>query len=512
MKSNPRIVAACLAAGTVIMLAACGSPAEDSGPSSVTISGAVTAAWDPFNGAGVFGLASEAVYDTLFMQAGGSLDPQPWLAQSFEISEDGMTVRVELRDDVDFIDGTHMDAAGVEDYLTALFASDGYVFKNEAVNIFSTGVVATGEYSLEFTTNRPVDNLTWFAVFSLTPIVSPAVIDDPTAFAEGPVGSGPYLIDEVVPDVSITYERNPQYWNPDAYPYDEVTIHAYADAVAALNAISTDQLDVAQVDVALAQQAETEGLSVFRAAGLVGSLFVSDHEGQILPALGDVRVRRAMNMVFDRDAILANTNHGFGEASSQPFAPGQDEHVEGGDDRYLYDVETAKRLMAEAGYSDGFEVIIPTFQGGGIYGTTNLEPIVQTALAEIGIRVTYESYGGDASEYVSQTWAAKKYPLLLINMPRFNWVAGLETIWMGYNNPVLEEMVHRFQFGKHSDRPAVAAEIGEFILDEAWYVPISWPATTFVAVPEVDVRVEFGAQDSGTQFWVPKLWQYAPAE
>ncbi len=492
-------------AAVAATLVACSPPDSDSGGQSITIADDVSVNWDPFNGANVFLPVAQAVYDPLIMVSAEGEEPQPWLAESFEISRDGLKMSVKLRRDIEFIDGIHMDAPGVEKYFDALFASDGYSWKPRVVDQFGAEVSATGKYTLDITTTTPI-SYRWLWQFGLTPVASPATVGDPDAFADGPVGTGPYIIAENEPDVSLTFERNPDYWNPEAYPYDEVTIHEYDDPVAAMNAIKSGQLDAAQVDLPLAQEARSTGYSVFEGPGNIGTLFVSDHNGDMIPALGDIRVRQAMNMAIDREAILKATNLGMGSVSSQPFQPGQLEYVEGGDDRYPYDIQAARELMAEAGYADGFEVTIPSFHGHDIYGAVNtvaLEPIVQSSLADIGIRVTYETFSGEVPPYTDTAWKSGKYPLLMLNMPPTNWVSAFDDNWSGYNDPELEALSERFKLSRPAEQEAVAQEIGEFLLEKAWYVPFSRPASPIATVPEVQVQID-GAYTN------PKLWQYTP--
>ncbi|PZF85590.1 hypothetical protein C1I92_04275 [Jiangella anatolica] len=489
--------------------AACSSSAPSSaedGSSEITIPSCFFGTtWDPMEGAQLFTTTSQAVYDPLIMVTAEGVDPQPWLAESFEISEDGYTISFKLREDVDFVDGTHFDAAGLEKYLDALFASETFVWKPRVVDQFGAEATATGEYTLDIVMSKQPVSYQWLWQFGLTPIASPAIVDDPSLVHDEPVGSGPYLIEEFVPDVSVTYERNPDYWNAEKFPYDRVTIQACADPVAMLNAVKSGQLDVAEVTIPLAQEAQGSGLKVTEGPGNVGTMYISDHNGTQVPALGDPRVREAMALAFDREAILQATNLGFGSASSQQFAEGQASYIEGADDRYAYDLDRAKELMAEAGYADGFSVTIPTMATAGTFlDTTNLEPIVQTSLAEIGIDVTYEPYSGESINYLQEVTKTNRYPIYLVNMPQTNWIVMFDENWGPYENAELQELIRRSREGDPDEQAVAYQEIGQFLLDENWYIAFSRPSSTLVSVPEVDIQID-GAYTN------PKLFQYTPA-
>lgn len=504
MTFHPRVLVLGLSAALGLSaMAGCSTPVSESSPSSIRIASAMAVNWDPFLGANLFFPSTQAVYDPLLMVAAEGVEPEPWLAESYEVSEDGLTMNVTLRDDVEFVDGTHMDAVGMEKFFDAQFEPDATLLAYRAPG---TRVTATGEYTLEFVTTQPIGS-TFFWALGLTPVSSPATLGVDDAFEDGPVGSGPYVIDEHVPDVSISYVRNPDYWNAEAFPYDEVTILTYADNIAALNALKTGQLDAALSEIPLAREAEAAGLQIFEGPGNVSSLYIADHDGSIAPALGDVRVRQALNMAFDREAILEALNLGFGAVSSQPFSSGQHGYVDGGDDRYPYDPEAARELLADAGFPDGFDVTIPTFGGNDgsvdIFATGAIEPVVQTSLAAIGVNVTFDKIRGELPELLD-AWASEKYPIIMTNMPQTNWVSSFDEWFSPHGNPHFAALIETSKSGVPAEQTDALDQIGEFLLDEAWYVPFSRPVAVFAAVPEVQIGI------SGS-YPQPKLWQYTPS-
>jgi peptide/nickel transport system substrate-binding protein len=449
----------------------------------------------------LFSPTIQAVYDPLFMVDAEDLEPQPWLATSWEQSEDGKTLDLTLRDDIEFADGTHMDAEGVERFFDAVLTSGKVTLGATLVDIFETQVTATGDDTIQITTAKPMNSVWWWH-FSLMPVGSAAALDDPEGYAAGPVGSGPYSIESEVADASVTFVKNENYWNADVYPYDRVTVATYSDPVAALNALKTGQLDAAQLTTELADEAEASGLSVVQGVGTIGAIEILDVGGRLVPALGDVRVRRAMNMAFDQESILENLNHGYGIASTQPYAKGQPEYVEGGDDRYAYDPETAKELLAEAGYPDGFDLTIITSAAAG---TAGIEPIAVQSLEDIGIRVTLQPIAGEYPEFGSATTSGE-YPARIFNFaatawdlnPAFNWGDN------GFTSPEYDAIIAAHEEGTPAEQAEAAQKLGELYLDQAWFVPFSWPSAIFATTPDVHVVVN-GFYSN------PKLYLYTPA-
>jgi peptide/nickel transport system substrate-binding protein len=476
----------------------------DSGPPedtelSMRVQG-IPGAWNPVSPDGLpwAGRPTQgAVYEPLIRAKAedGVIVFEPWLASEFELSDDGMTLNITLRDDVDFIDGVHMNAAGVEEFLTEWISVPAAAVIAE----HDTEAKATGEYELVLTTTKPMRSK-WFSYFADLPLASPEAIKDPDSLLLAPVGTGPYIIDELVPDVSISFIRNPNYWNPDAFDFDKVTMTVFDDEIAALNALKTGQLDVAYlIEVASMVDAKSSGLRLFTAPGAQPALFILDRDGVMVPALADVRVRQAMNLAFDREAINDSLNQGLGTVSSQPFQPGSLGYVEGGDDRYGYDPERAKELLAEAGYPDGFDLTIP------IFGTDNYEPVVQQALTDIGIRVTLAIIPeADYGALFNGTWNGSPVAL-------FPWASSAEATfdviglyYGGYPDELTRSLYHDVEFGNQNERAQAAKELGEIILDEAWYVPFSNPPTglaTREGITAVATTLSGGAD-------IVPLWEY----
>lgn len=507
MKNIPRrAVGGVAALATVAFLAACAPSSSGDDESELRIANAFALpAFDPFNFAHTWLPGGNAVYDVLVIVDGEGEDPKPWIASEWELSDDERTVTFQLRDDVDFVDGTHLDAAGLADYFTALFVSEGFIWKG-TTDKYGTTATAVDEYTLELDNPLAPVDLDWWWTISITPIASPATVGVEGAFDDGPVGSGPYVIDEIDGDSYVSLVRNPDYWQPELFPYDKVTFTQYLDAISTLNAVKTGQIDAGPIEVPLAQEALDSGLNISQGPGDVPLIYVADHTGAIIPALGDVRVRQAMAYAFDRAAILENTNLGFGTTSSQGYLPIQPEYVQGADDRYALDLDHAKALMAEAGYADGFDVTIPTLAGTTFFGTTDLEPIVQTTLAEIGIRVTYEAYGGDVANYLADVVTSNRYPMYIAHIAHGNLTTTFEEGgWGPHGDAEFADLLATRLAGNADERAEAYRGIGEFLLENAWYVTMGVRSAVFASADDVGIEIE------GT-YSMPKLYEYTPTD
>jgi peptide/nickel transport system substrate-binding protein len=477
------------AATVVTLLSSCaGTSAEEDGPSSLTIAlpGVPGGDWSPLNGVLLFGLGTgDTAYESLIVFDSTELEYKPWLAEEFAISDDRRTFSVVLRDDVDFTDGVHLDAEAFKTGWDALEAAGSqYSFFEFAA--FSPEVTVTGEYSLEIRTSSGISDR-FLDALTYLPTVSPAAIEDPEALVKTAAGTGPYLVDESIPDVSISFVRNPNYWNPDAYDFDTVTYEVYADRIAAANALKSGQVDAAQLDLGAAADVESNGLSIWEGGGEVATFIWLDRQGILKPELADVRVRQAISHAFDREAINENLNFGYGEVRSQAFIEGTPQYIEGGDDRYPYDVELAKELLAEAGYPDGFDLVIPsnpTFAG--------YEPVILQSLSDIGIRVTFDHFS-DIGAMAEAFQSSLAYPFIFYPQGDAGWLAYLGEAGIynqrGPADPIAADLFDRMDNGTAEDSAAAAQEFGELVLEECWYIPISRRYDLWGSIPEVTIAV-----------------------
>lgn len=431
----------------------------------------------------------QATYESLVRWGWSSQEWQPYLAESVSQSEDRKTLGVKLREGVRFSDGTVLDAEAAKAVLDAQYSDEAYWWY-PTIQASGLEIVVTGEYQLEFRADVPI---TTALPLDTSGLVSPTVYLDPDERAtlpDNPVGTGRYLLEEVAPDVSARYVRNHDYWNPEAVDFDEVTYQVFSDPVASLNALKSAQIDAAILPEQYIAEAEASGLSVFAAPPDTSNMLVIfDTAGEIIPALGDVRVRRAMSMAFDRAAIVENTQYGLGGASAQVFPENHPGHVDGVDDRYSFDVEGARDLMAEAGYADGFDLVIPRVpdsESGNQYRSA-LEPIIVQALSEIGVRVTFEtvdtaSWGAKEPQYPVQYRTQNTNAIYIYSSDQ-----GTHN-WSSLFDDEARDLLEVVRSGTIDESNDAWAAFGAHVLDEAWFIPVTQLSMTiWVTQPDIEL-------------------------
>ncbi|MDR6906633.1 peptide/nickel transport system substrate-binding protein [Agromyces sp. 3263] len=440
------------------------------------------------------------VYDTLLV-----LDPdaqlQPNLATEWSYNDDNTVLSLTLRDGVEFTDGTPFDGEAVKanlEYLKAGTGQNAYM----AASIDEVEVVGATEVNLRLTAPDP-GLLNYLAVVG-------GAMASPTTLGAGDeattaIGSGPYVLEKATPGSEYVYERNEDYWNSEAFPYDEIVVKPISDSTARLNALKSGQADVALVDPPQVSEAEGSGLTVERYPTDWQGLFLNDRAGATVPALADVRVRQAINLAIDTRSILENLARGEGELTSQTFNTSSDAFVADLDDAYPYDLKRAKALMADAGFEDGFAVTMPDLSS-----FPQITPILKQQLGQIGIDVTFEKIAADATipELLSG-----KYPMFWFSL-------GSQSPWQDFrkfgtagspwntshvDDPTMTALLEAAQFSTGDEQVAAFQAANEYLVDQAWMAP--WFRANTLLATSTDVRAT-------PQAWnvVPWIRNFAPAQ
>ncbi len=442
----------------------------------------------------------EAMFDTLLhCEEDGTVVPAA--AESYELSEDATRLTLTLREGMTFSDGSPVDSGAAKASIEHMRDSGG----SDAGRVAGMEIETPDDRTVIINAPQPTGQLPTFMCFAPGAIAQPDQLAS-GAVASSPISSGPYELD---PDGTTTgsvyrFVKREDYWDADRYAYDVIELITMPEPTARLNALMSGEIDGAIVQQEQVPEAESSGLHVLSNSAAWAGLYLNDRDGEVIPALGDVRVRRAINMVFDREAIARHMLRGEAEPSTQIFNPAATAYEPELDDRYPYDVEAARELMAEAGYEDGFEVEIPSESGGSAV----FNPMVIQQLALLDIEVTEVPLTGPTA--LSDILGGR-FPIFYARIGTgdslFDIVQSLEpgSIWnvMDTEDPELQPLLDQAQVARGDAAQAVYQQINEYIVDQAWFAP--WVAdNSFFAVTEEDLLPRMS-----DQFHVsPHLWDF----
>ncbi len=334
-------------------------------------------------------IAEHMVENLIYLDVDGAL--QPALAESWEPAEDGMSWILQLREGVQFHDGTPFNAEAVKYNLDRFMGVDDP--DNAAVFAFLLGEVSDVEVVDEYTVQINLNNI--FAPIashlshSFIGMHSPASLEalDAGEFVEAPVGTGPFKYASWDRGNQIVMERNEDYWG-DVPMLNSVTFKfvpeagsrvimletGEAHAIMAVPPTDIDRLD-AEADIDVVHQ--TSVRVIYMGFNLEREIFQ------------DARVRQALNHAVDKDALINTIFSGVGEPSSAPIVPAIFGYTQTGP--YEYDPDKARELLADAGYPDGFEMEL--FHPTGRYPQdATVTEAVQAMLQDVGIDASLTTY------------------------------------------------------------------------------------------------------------------------
>lgn len=317
--------------------------------------------------------------------------------------------RFTLRDDVIMSDGTPLVAEDVAYDVNEIWIG---VNSSNDTGRFLAGAVAEDEHTvtIEFSVVAPeiVNMLSWtnFGIVSQEEIEAAGGIEEASRTPN--IGSGKYKFVEWNSGQSITITRNDEYWNPDYTGYfKDITFTFTNDAAAREMAVESGDVDIAY-DMPVVQAAtfaESENVqTIAYSFGQVAYLWYNMTEGHVT---SDARVRKAIDLALDFDSIAQVGTGGFGEAASGYFTEDSPYYNETytAEERAV-DVESAKALLAEAGYEDGLELTAV-----GMQDTSPIYTVIQENLRAIGVDLTINIV--DTAQFVSDAGGGN-YDLIMV--------------------------------------------------------------------------------------------------
>ncbi|WP_333695270.1 ABC transporter substrate-binding protein [Phaeobacter italicus] len=328
----------------------------------------------------------------------------PGLAESWEISEDGLTYTFRLQDGVTFHDGTTMDAEDVKFSLDRARAEDS---TNAQKALFAdiASVDAVDPLTVQITLSQPNGNLLFNLAWGDAVIVAPESID---TIKTAPVGTGAFTFTNWVQGDRIDLARNPDYWG-EAPALSAATFKFISDPTAAFAAMMAEDVD------AFSGFPAPENLPQFEADPRF-QVLVGSTEGETILSINNKqapfdnpKVRAAVSHAIDRQAIIDGAMFGYGTPIGTHFAPHNPAYVDL-TGTSAHDPEKARALLAEAGLADGFTTTLhlppPSYARRG-------GEIIAAQLAEVGI--TAEIINVEWAQWLETVFRGKNFGLSIVS-------------------------------------------------------------------------------------------------
>lgn len=404
----------------VLAISACGGQASSSAPSSDGASGdgreivvalgtLGTQDWSP--------QFSDGDNEKMLMLMGNNLvtvDPEtkqyaPEIAESWELSEDGMTWTFKLRPDVQFHGGWGTLTAEDVKYSWEMWISEdsrhvAAPSYRRAVDDSIDNFEIVNDLEFRLHASEPTPDLL-SAVCSCEPgmtIFSKAYHDEEGFEAETahPILTGPWEYVGGEQGVEIVLKRFDDYWGeePEA---ETLVLKEIPDGAARLTQVQAGEVDLALLDAALAPEALASDLQlmgipdVYNAWVMLGGTYpgneANDDESPWIQADNPeqgLAIREALSLAIDRDLIIERVLHGSAVPAYGPvlWFPGNPAIHDEGWELPAYDAELAREKLAEGGYADGFSIEMVQFPGD--IDLVGVGEAIAGMWEEIGIEVT----------------------------------------------------------------------------------------------------------------------------
>jgi peptide/nickel transport system substrate-binding protein len=413
----------------------------------------------------------------------GTVEIEPALAESWEVSEDGLQYVFTIRPDVTFHDGTPLDAAAVETNFLRQFDEDNPLHQDSMVYagiVFADveSVEATGEMELTVTMSRPSVLLPGNLAIFAAGIVSPTALEAEGAdFGQSPVGTGPFKFDSWTKDVELVLVANDDYWGGRP-ALDRVVWRTIADDTVRLSELQTGSIDVAnQIDFKDAPDIEGDANLQLITGPFLNVQFLAFN--QALPPFDNPSLRMAVQHAVNKESIAEVVASGHYTLGAGPIAPtliGYDPSLA---ERYPYDPAQAEALVAESGLTDiTFELLNRANSFWPLLGQ-----LIQADLAAVGITVNLQSLedaeffdrvgSGEVQAFINDwTWDNGDPDNVMYSL----FTHERAVTRMGYKNETVNELNLEAQVTADPDaRAALYAEAQKLILDDAIMVILGYP-------------------------------------
>ena len=427
-----------------------------------------------------------ALHDALIKPLPGN-DMAPCLAESWKESADGLTYEFKLREGLRFHNGDPFTADDVK-FSFHRYRGTAAKLLHERVR----GVEVIDPHRVRFVLHAPWPD---FLAFYATPATGAAWIVPKKyiekvgeeGFKRQPVGLGPYRFVRLTPGVELVLDANEQYWRKKP-PVKRVVIKGVPDRTTRLAMLKTGEVDIAYLMVGVEAQTVKADPKLRLAQVISSATWWLDFPEQWNPKSpwADRRVRLAANLAIDKQGINEAERMGLSRLTGS-IVPSVMEFALRLDP-YPYDPGQAKRLLAEAGYPNGFDAgdltPVPPF--------TSFGETVANSLAAVGIRTRVRSM--ERATFF-ESWRAKKLQGVIMGASAGlgNAPARLEAFvissgtyaYGGY--PEIDELFRQqAQERDRKKREALLHQLQRLMYQRVMHAPIFEPATLHGVGPRVE--------------------------
>ncbi|RLE47424.1 MAG: peptide ABC transporter substrate-binding protein [Candidatus Methanomethylicota archaeon] len=424
----------------------------------------------------------------------GTTELEPYLAESYEVQEDGKVYIFHLRKDLKFADGTPCKAQDVVRSIKRVIKIAGD--PSWLVTDFVEDVVAVDDYTVKFVLKKPCS---YFLALVATPPyfpVHPAYKANEIDPDQTAGGVGPYKIVKWVRDQELILETNPNFFG-EKPKTDRIVVRFYKDATTLRLAIEKGEIDIAWrtlTPVDIQSLKKNKDLNVIEAPGaFIRYLVLNGNESTQYPTKNKL-VRQAIAAAIDRNDIAERVFMGTVEPLYSLIPKGMWSHLDVFKEKYGDgNLDLARKLLKEAGYSEDNKVKIELWWTPTHYGDTekDLAQVLKEQLEKTGM-IEVELKSAEWSTYVDYS---RKGAMMA---PLFGWYPDYldpddyttpflksgANRWLGYpySDPEMDELLKKAATASTiEERTKYYEKIQQKLAEDAPIIPLIQGKLTIVA-------------------------------
>jgi peptide/nickel transport system substrate-binding protein len=407
-----------------------------------------------------------------------SFNVVPELARSWQVSPDGKRITFELQRGVKFHDGTDFNADAVKWNLEHILDPQTKATPRSLIEPAVAGVTVVDPYTVALELKKPFPPL--LASLAERPgfMLSPAAVKRlGPDFGRRPVGTGPFRVVEWTADSHVTLERFADYWEKGKPYVDRIAVRVVPDPTVRLTMVRTGEVDIA-TDVeskdipALAADAAVRVSEMKPPARWTALQWQVDK-----PPFNNKALRQAIALAIDRHELKEVLLRGMGEAARGPVLPGVwwfDPGFKG----IQYDLDAARKKLAEAGYPGGFRTRFvventPQWIRQAELLQAHLQRInVTLELEPVSPADAYQKIFERKTNFTHTNWTQRADPNGLLY---FIFHSKGQANTTGYSNPRVDELIERAAtiYEPERRRP-LYHEAERMIVDDVPYVFLNY--------------------------------------
>ena len=449
--------------------------------------------------------AQNLLYESLVkVEDDGSISP--WLAESYEVSEDGKTYVFKLREDVYFTDGAKFNAEAAKLNFDAILDNyerhswiESVSLMKEVENYGKESVEVTGEYELTIHLSK-----SYYPFLLELGVIRPLRFISPNCFIDGTtkngvtdyIGTGSYYLSEHVTDEYAIFKVNEKYWG-DIPDIEEIIVKVIPDSQSRVMALESGEIDL--IYGATMIDSETydkfSNLSEFEtkiSEPISSRVMMINTQDEIL---GDIRLRKALQYATDRETISKSIFLGIEDPAYTLFSS-EVPYADIGLTPYEYNLEKAKELLNEAGWvevngqsyrqKDGQELAFTLHYSSDNVTDKTIAEFYKGELAKIGINLEIigeeaqahsdRSKSGNFDIIFNDSWWKPYDPQSFLASMRETSVHGDYEAQKGLKEKeqIDEAILNALEATTEEERQEYYTYVLETLHEEAVYIPLTY--------------------------------------